>query len=314
MNRSKVLTDGALLTAIYVVLLLISVFIPLISIVAMFALPVPFVVFAYRYGWKPALIMFIAAILFSLLFATILSIPTTVLMGLGGIMIGGAMHKQLTVYETWLRGALGFVVGLLFIFVISQFLFNINLIEELNSMIDESMQMSKNLMELIGLEVQEDQVALLEQQVNMVKDLIPVAVAFVAILLAFISQWISYKVINRLEKKKFFFPPFKDLRFPVSLVWVYFFALIFMLFDLDPTSAFYHALNNVLVLAGLLMTIQGFSFIFFYASHNNWSKAIPVIIVVVSLLFSFLLLYLVRILGIIDIGFRLRDRISKDKK
>ncbi|ASN03817.1 YybS family protein [Virgibacillus necropolis] len=314
MNRSKILTDGALLTAIYIVLLLITVFVPLIELVAIFLLPVPFIVFAYRYDWKPALIMFAASIVLSSIFATLFSIPATVLMGLGGLMIGSAMHKKLTPYETWARGTLGFIVGLLFIFLTSQLIFNVNWISEIDTMIDESMGMSQSLMEQVGLGGSEEQLEMLEQQANMLKDLIPVGVAFIAILLAFISQWFGYRLINRLDKKKFHFPPFRDLRLPVSLVWIYFFALIFTMFQFDPSSIFYHAINNVLVLAGLLMTLQGFSFIFFYTHHKNKSKAIPIVIVIVTFLLPFLLLYLVRILGIIDIGFRLRDRISKDKK
>ncbi|WP_404450716.1 YybS family protein [Virgibacillus necropolis] len=315
MNRSKILTDGALLTAIYIILLLMSVFVPLIEIIAIFLLPIPFIIFAYRYDWKPSLIMFAASILLSSLFATVFSIPITILMGLGGIMIGGAMHKKLTPYETWARGMFGFIIGLLFTFLISQLVFNVNWVSEINTMIDESVQMSKFLMEQVGLSGQSgEQLEIMKQQANMLKDLIPVGVASVAILLAFVSQWIGYKVINRLEKKKFAFPPFRDLRFPVSLVWIYFFAVILTMFEYDPSSAFYHAINNVLVLAGLLMTLQGFSFIFFYAHQKNKSKAFPIICVIVTLLFSFILLYLVRILGIIDIGFRLRDRISKDNK
>ncbi|ASK61790.1 hypothetical protein CFK37_06280 [Virgibacillus phasianinus] len=313
MNRSKILTDGALLTAIYIVLLLISVFVPLIEIIATFLLPIPFVVFAYRYDWKPSLIMLAASVLLSSLFATIFSIPGTLLMGLGGIMIGSGMHKKLTPYETWARGTFGFIIGLLFIFLISQLVFDVNWINEIDSLIDESMQMSKGLMDQVGLAGEaEEQLKLMQQQVEMLKNLIPVGVALIAIVLAFISQWIGYKVINRLERKKFFFPPFRNLRLPVSLVWIYFFAVILTLFNLDPSSIFYHAINNVLVLAGLLMTIQGFSFMFFYAHQKNKSKAIPTVIVIVTLLLPTFLLYLVRILGIIDIGFRLRDRISKE--
>ena len=314
MNRSKVLTDGALLTAIYIVLLLIAVFTPIIGAIATFLLPVPFIIFAYRYNWKPTLMVFVAAILFSSLFEAIFSIPTTVLMGLGGLMLGSAMHNKLTPYETLLRGSLGFVVGLLFIFFISQLVFNVSLVDSIGSMMEESMQTSQKLLEQFGLDSGEDQLAAMEQLVNSFESLIPVGVALIAILLAFISQWIGYKVINRLEKKKFSFPPFKDLRLPVSLVWIYFFSLMLMLFDLDQSGIFYHALNNVLVLTGLLMTIQGFSFIFFYAFHKKKSKAIPIVIVIVSLLLPFLLLYLIRVIGIIDIGFRLRDRISKGKK
>ncbi|MFZ3577694.1 YybS family protein [Virgibacillus sp. DJP39] len=314
MDKSKSLTNGALLTAIYIVLLLIASFVPIISLVAVFLLPIPFIVFSYRFGWKQSITMFIASVILSSLFATIFSIPVTILMGLGGIMLGSAMRKKLSPYETMARGTLGFIVGLLCLFSISQFAFDVNLVEEIDQMTEQSLQMSKSFMEQLGLGGQEDQFELLQQQANMLMDLIPVGVVSLAIILAFISQWFGYKIINRLDKKQLSFPPFRELRMPVSLVWVYFFALILTLIGFDPSSIFYHAVNNALVLAGLLMTVQGFSFIFFYAFQKNKSKALPVICVIVTLLFPFLLLYLVRILGIIDIGFRLRDRITKDNK
>lgn len=315
MNQSKILTYGALLTAIYIVLLLVTVFVPLIELITMFLLPIPFIIFAYKYDWKPSMIMLAAAIILSVIFATLFSIPVTVLMGLGGILIGSAMHKKLSAYETWARGTFGFIIGILFGFLTSQLLFGVNSIEQIDMMIDDSLKTTTALMNQLGMGTQsEDQMAVVKEQLGMLKVLIPVGVVMIGIMLAFVSQWAGYKVINRIEKKKFAFPPFRNLRFPVSIVWIYFFALIISLFNLEASSALYHAINNVLVLTGLLMTLQGFSFIFFYAHLKNKSKALPIICVVVTLLLPFLLLYLVRILGIIDIGFRLRDRISKSKK
>lgn len=315
MNQSKILTEGALLTAIYIILLLIATFVPVITLVATFLLPVPFIIFASRHDWKPSFLMFAVASVLSVLFATIFTFPITVLMGAGGIMIGSAIHKKLSPYETWARGTIGFVLGLVFIFVFSQFVFQVNLINEIDQMINQSMQMSRKFMEQIGFADQaEDQMVLIEQQIEMIKNLIPAGIAFIAILIAVISQWVSYKVINRLEDRKLHFPPFRLLRMPVSLVWIYFFALIFTFFQLDPSSTLFLAVNNVQILAGMLMTLQGFSFIFFYAHHKNKSKALPITSVILTLLFPFLLLYLVRLLGIIDIGFSLRDRLSKDKK
>ncbi|WP_099158996.1 YybS family protein [Virgibacillus ndiopensis] len=315
MNGSKKLTDGLLLTAIYIVLLLVAFYVPLIELVATFLLPIPFIIFAFRYDWKPTLLMLVASIVLSSLFATVFSLPLTILMGVGGIMIGSAMHKGSSAYETWARGTVGFVIGLVFIFLVTQLVFDINIVNEIDSMIDDSMQTSQDIMEQFGLAEQaDDQLLMIEQYVSMLKDLLPVGIALIAIIMAFISQWFSYKVINRLDNKKLHFPPFRNLTFPVSLVWIYFFALIVSYFELDQNGTLFLAVNNVLVLTGLLMTIQGFSFIFFFAHQKNKSKALPIGSVILTLLFPLLLLYLVRILGIIDIGFRLRDRIDKDKK
>lgn len=315
MNQSKTLTDGALLSAIYIILLLIAAFVPVITLVATFLLPVPFIIFASRHDWKPSLLMFAVALVLSIIFATLFAFPITVLMGIGGIMIGSAIYKKFSAYETWGRGTIGFVAGLLFIFLFSQFVLQVNLINELDKMLNQSIQMSKELMEQIGFADQaEEQMTILEQQIGMLSKLVPVGIAFIAILMAFISQWVSYKIINRLENRKLKFPPFRMLRLPVSLVWIYFFALIFTFFELDPSSTLYLAVNNVMMLAGMLMTLQGFSFIFFYAHEKNRSKALPIVSVILTLLFPFIFLYLVRLLGIIDIGFSLRDRITKDKK
>ncbi|WP_164670541.1 YybS family protein [Virgibacillus doumboii] len=315
MNQSKIIKEGAMLTAIYITLLLIAAFVPVITMIATFLLPVPFVIFAAKHGLKPSVLMFLVAVGLSILFASVFSLPITVLMGIGGIMVGVSIHKKLSAYETWARGTIGFVAGLLFIVVFSQFVFQVNIMSEIDQMINQSLQTSKDLMEQFGLAGQtEEQLELIEQQLGMLTDLIPVIIAFVAILLAFISQWISYKIINRLEKKRLKFPPFRMFRLPVSLVWIYFFSLIFTFFELDTSGTLYLAVNNVLMLTGMLMTLQGFSFIFFYAHHKKMSKAVPIVCVIVTLLIPFLLLYLVRLLGIIDIGFSLRDRLSRDKK
>ena len=315
MNQSKQITDGALLIGVFIVLLLIAMFVPAAILVAIFLLPVPFVLYASRYDWKPSLLMFAVAILFTLLFATYLSLPITILVGIAGIMIGSAIHHGLSPYETWGRGAIGFIAGLVLVFLFMQFILQVNLINVLNEMFDESMEMSQDIIGQFGLANQaEDQLALIQEQMSMVMDLIPVGLAFVAIALAFITQWVSYKVMNRLENKQLKFPPFRSLRFPAAIIWVYFVALLFTFVDLDPNGVFYLAVVNIMSLAGLIMTIQGLSFIFFYTNHKKWPKAIPVISVILTLLLPFLFLYFVRILGIIDIGFGLRDRIAQSKK
>ncbi|HLR61223.1 MAG TPA: YybS family protein [Lentibacillus sp.] len=315
MNQSRQLTDGALLTAIFMILMLIATFVPVITLIATFLLPVPFIIFASRYDWKPSIIMLTAASILSALLTSIFSLPLPVLMGLGGIMIGSAIYHKLSAYETLARGTIGFVVGLVFIFVFSQYVFQVNLVNEMNNMIEQSITMSQNVMDQLGMEeLSEEQMAMLTEQFDMLTDLLPVFIAIVALLLAFVSQWVGYKVISRMDNKKLQFPPFRMLRLPVSLIWIYFFSLIMTFFGLDQNGMVYLAVNNVLMLAGILMTLQGFSFIFYYAYVKQMSKALPIGSVVLTIFLPFIFLYLVRLLGIIDIGFSLRDRISNDKK
>src|SRR5690625_7638344 len=100
--------------------------------------------------------------------------------------------------------------------------------------------------------------------------------------IAYISQWLSYKFLNRFEKTQLYFPLFRNLRLPVAILWVYFISLIIMLMDLDPSSSIYLVINNVLSLVGILIVLQGLSFFFFMTHQKKLPKAILVIEVVLT--------------------------------
>src|SRR5699024_7212163 len=127
-------------------------------------------------------------------------------------------------------------------------------------------------------------------------------------------QWISYKVLNRIESKKYFFPPFRTLRLPISIIWLYLIVIITSFFDIDPSGIFFIALQNALLILEMLLVIQGFSFIFFFTHYKKWSRTIPVVSIVLTVLFPMFLLYFIRILGIIDIGLNVRGRLLKKGK
>lgn len=316
MKDSNVIKDGALLVIVYIVLLVLSLFIPVLIMPGVLIMPIPFIMFSSKYDWKQSLGMLLAALILSMFLIIEVSLPLTMLVGLGGIMIGTAMYQNLSAYETWARGSLGFVAGLLFIFIFMQFAMQINIATELNLLLQESLQTSKDVLEQFGLGGQaEEQVEIMEEQILLLTHLIPAGIAIVAIALSFLSQWIGYKVINRFNDQKYSFPPIRKLRFPTLLIWIYFFALIFTFVDLEPNSILYLVVHNVLTLIGVLIAIQGLSFVFFYAHHKKWRKTLPIITLILTLLLPFLLLNLIRIVGIIDIGFGLRDRlINADAK
>lgn len=310
-NQSRKLTDGALLTVIYFILISVGVFIPGALMFIIFVLPLPFIIYAYRYDWQPSLIMFGATILFSLFFVSIIFLPLTVLTGLGGIMIGTATHRKLSPYETLGRGTLGFIAGLLFIYIFVVVFLEVDMVKEIDNIMEESLERSLGIMTEVGLpELTETELEPITTQLSMVKNLIPVGIAMLSLLMAFISQWLSYKFLNRIERTQLYFPRFRDLRLPVAIVWIYFISLIVMLMDLDPNSSIYLVVNNVFSLVGTFLLIQGVSFMFFIAYQKKWSKALPIIGLIVALFLP----DLIRILGIIDIGFGIRDRYLENKK
>src|SRR5690606_7630054 len=129
-----------------------------------------------------------------------------------------------------------------------------------------------------------EQMKLFEEQMNSFKDLLPSSIAIISMFFAFLSQWLSYKIMNRIENKKLAFSPFKNLNFPIAIIWFYLFAMIIALVDLDTSSGLYLVVVNVLALTTVFITIQGYSFIFFYADHKKIHKAVPITIMIISLI------------------------------
>src|SRR5699024_2219422 len=234
-----------LLTAVYIALLWMTVFIPVISIFTFFALAIPFIIYTAKHNWQPALMMLIVAIMLSLIFATLFSLPMTLLMAFGGIMIGKAIYDQRSAYETWARGTDGFIFGLLIVFIIIQFVLQIDIFAEMDQVITETMNIMQSMTNQHGLnDDTEEQMKLIEEQMYLFKDLIPAIIAMISILMAFVSQWLSYKIINRIEQQHLYFPKFKSFNLPRSVVWVYLVFLLLSFFMQDDGGSLYIVVMN----------------------------------------------------------------------
>src|SRR5699024_8170703 len=110
---------------------------------------------------------------------------------LGGIMIGTSIHNNLRAYETWARGTLGFIIGMIVVFAILQFVAGINIYDQIDVAIDDSIAMAQTIMDQVGLnENADEQMKLIEDQMYMFKDILPSSIALFSILFAFISQWL----------------------------------------------------------------------------------------------------------------------------
>lgn len=316
MNQSRKLTEGAIFAAIYMGLMLAAA-IPILSILTMFLLPVPFVMYASKHGVKPGLLVLTVTSLLTIMFFTILTLPMTLLMGAGGLLIGHGIYKKRSVYETWAYGILGFIGGLLFTIAFMQIFLSVNFISEVETIATEQVGSYVSIIESAGMADTNPDINLeemLTEQIKFIMNLVPAFLALLAIILAFLVQWVSYKIINRVDKQKYRFPPFRMLRLPSSIIWLYLIVILVSLFNLDPAGMFSVGIQNALFILEILLVVQGFSFLFYFADHKKWTKAIPIMSIVITILFPVFLLYFVRILGIIDIGFNLRDRLEKKKE
>ncbi|OBW53312.1 hypothetical protein A9986_20835 [Solibacillus silvestris] len=82
-----------------------------------------------------------------------------------------------------------------------------------------------------------------------------------------------------------------------------------MLIQTEKGSFLWLVQTSAFQILFILVLIQGFSFLFYYCHEKNISKAVPIFAVVLTVFFPPIGV-IVRIIGIADIGFDLREKVK----
>ena len=80
----------------------------------------------------------------------------------------------------------------------------------------------------------------------------------------------------------------------------------------EKGTYWFWVISNLSFILQMLMVLQGVAFVFYLTHVKGYPKAVPIIVIVLMFLLPFIL-YIVRILGIIDLGFDLRKRLGEKK-
>ncbi len=190
-------------------------------------------------------------------------------------------------------------------FVLSIAFFNINIVED---SLKESKTTYYSLLEQVGHEQDQRIIESLNSSIQLIQTLMPALFLGMAAIGALLIIVINFPILKRLGIPVPVFKPFREWMLPKSILWYYLLVLVVsMIAQPEEGTYLYTAILNVLYVLQTLMAVQGLSFLYFFAHYKGWSKGILVGITIIS----FPLLYIVRILGIIDLGFNLRERLQR---
>lgn len=312
-QNNQWIKDLVIYGALFITLLVGASILPAATLFIVALMPVPLTIFTYKYGYKRGLLMSGIVLVSTLLFAFTLFLISLPLAGLSivvGILVGEAMRKQKHPYETLAQGTLGYMFGFILLVFVIENVMGISLMTEYRLIIQESLMQSEQLMQGTGIEVTEEMLQSIEQQMLVILDLLPAILLIGSFVFALILQWISYKLVNKINRETFRFPPFYRLQLPKTTIWVFLLVIVIDFIDFGPDALITIILMNVLVVFGLLFSLQGLSFMFYYLQHKKQSKALGIVLLVIGLVILPVGLYVTRILGIIDIGFMLRKRLK----
>ena len=310
MSLSKKLRDGAGATILFILLLVLTIYVPIIGWVSVFLLPVPLTFFTNRAGWKTGLGVFICSFLLATFFIPSFAYIIIVGLLLAGLVMGELLRRKGTVFSLLLGGTLSNIVILLIAYGVASKIHSINIVSWLTSDLIKNYDLTVKMNPYFSGNTTE-QLNMIRQAMVSLGQLIPAFLVIVAFTYAFLMEIIYGFILKWLRVPFPKWPPIREWRFPRNVMWYYFLAVIIMLaYGTVSESQLKMVAFNVMVILEWVMAIQGFACVFFYFHQKKKGRLIPILITIFSLLLP-PVLYIVRLLGIIDLGFDLRSRITR---
>jgi uncharacterized protein YybS (DUF2232 family) len=309
-KNTRMLTEGTLMLAIFTVLLLLSLFVPMAMLVTQFFLILPFLLYSAKYPVKNAIILVIGSVLISLLMGIVL-VPFAILFGTTGTVMGYCIRTGKSKIITYMASSMAFLVNIVLIFAVASTFFKLNFIDELVETARTSIDQYSNILIKLGQSPDPKLTEQMNEMISLMGTIAPTLLVGSAFITVILLMVVNFPIMKRLGYDVPRFQPFHSLKFPKSILWYYLIALVLSLaVNPDVGSYWYMVLINAAYILQTLLVIQGLAFIFYFCHYRKWPKAIPIILVFLTFLLP-LLLSIVRMLGIIDIGFNLRQRLNK---
>jgi uncharacterized protein YybS (DUF2232 family) len=307
------LTEGSVLLAIFAVLLLITLNVPVLGFVTNLFLVLPFIYFSWKNDWKGISVFLVAATIISLIVGTVLAVPFTILFGTTGIALGYLSQKNKSRTTILMVASLVFLINVLIQYGAAVVLFEFNFIKETTQMMQQSFEASFKMLGAVGQSTTEVE-KLKEQMDTMLKSiqtLLPSMLVMGSFGMVFFLQLINFPILKRFGFKFPQWKPFRELSLPKSILWYYLItALLSIVLRPEEGTYIHTALWNLSYILQILLVVQGLSFVYFYSHLKGWPKVVSIMATVFLFLIP-LILYIIRILGIIDLGFDLRKRLVK---
>lgn len=307
-DNARKITYGAMMIAIFIILVAISVYVPLLGTITMLFTPLPMILYRLRYDRNAAIFVTVAGILLSMLGGVFL-LPVAFVFGPLGLIIGDTIRNQKSKLYTFMAAGLTFLISTIIIYLLSIVLFGINMVDELSTTVQESQKRVIDYLHRFG-EIPEELIRQMDETIQYTLMSIPSAFILSSFAFAFIIILINMPILKRLGHNPSKFPAFRLMKLPVITVWIYMVVVILPLFmGIEQGSTTELTVVNASFILRFLFLLQGISFIHHYLYEMKLPKWVAVLSTIIAILFSPITI----ILGILDTGINIRAWIGNNK-
>lgn len=307
-DNARKITYGAMMIAMFAIILAVTVYVPLLGSITVFFIPLPIILYRLRYDRAASVLVTTTGILLSLL-GGIALFPFAILFGLLGLVIGDTIKSEKTKLYTFMASGLTILVITILTYVATVALMGINVIEEMMSALQDSNERMILFMEGFG-EVPKDFKEQMQASTDLMLATIPSMFIMASFGLGLVIVVFNLIIAKRLGHKTPKFPPLRLMKLPLLTVWVYLLILLLPLFtSVEEGTTFYLLIVNATVILRVLFVVQGISFI----HHFMHEMKLPKWVIVISTILAILLTPITILIGIIDVGMNIRAWIGRNK-
>ncbi|MFD1204277.1 YybS family protein [Sporosarcina contaminans] len=307
-DPTKKITYGAMMSALFTILLVGSFYLPVIGVLMMLFVPIPMILYRLKHDRTSSIFVVLIAIVLSLIPGGLLILPTAIIFGFLGFIIGELIVLKKTKLYIYMASGLFMLVSLILLYIGSIFLFNINPIDGLMASMDSVQQRMMEIFTLYG-ELPKDYEEVIESAFQTYKAAIPALFITSTYVFTFMIIMPSLEVVRRMGFDVPKFPPFREMKLPVVTIFVYgLLILLPFIMDMKVESTIYLIYINATIILRLLFLLQGIALIHYFMHKMK----LPGVVTFFTTVLAILLNPITTLLGIVDIGMNIRAWIGKD--
>ncbi|WDF05302.1 MULTISPECIES: DUF2232 domain-containing protein [Shouchella] len=311
MEDKKVVTRGIINGLLFVLLYTLLVTgIPLINTLAFIALPLPLLYITAVYGLKTgtmvASLATVATVGLSLVFSSIILVP--VCFALIGVLVGYYQYMRKSAVERIAVFIIAPFLSLAMIYVVIEGLYDVSIL----GAVRETLVETQRLAESFAVDVYDD--AFIREYMQMLQNMMPFLLLVFGTMYGFILYGLSTLMYKRVGIQYDKLPAFRNWQFPKYIIAFYFLFMLLGFISFEQGSLMASISLIGFNIFSIFLLIQGLSFIQTYMYDKKASKA-AIVIVTIGLVLLMLVMQLtilfIKIIGLMDLMLRLRDRLKE---
>lgn len=308
-GRTGKITYGAMMIALFVILLFITMIVPVLGFLTMFVIPLPILLYRLRFDRSSTILVVAGSILLATMMGGIATAPFAFVFAPMGFVIGDTIQQKKTKLYTFMASGLWILLVFVATYALSVLLFGLNIIDEVMKSLRTTQDNMIEIMMTVG-EVPKNFEKQMADTLTFYEVAIPSVFIIASFSFAFIIVMINMAIIKRFGYKPMTFVPFRMMKLPKITVWSYFIIIIlpFLMKIERGTMTELIYVNGTTILRTLFF-IQGISFILYYMTAAKLPKWATTMVLILAVVIS----PVTTLLGILDAGMDLRNWVGRKK-